>query len=87
MPPFQRPEYHNSTKGIAMTMHDLSKWDELYERLEIGSSTYEFKDWSPIESKHMAFKISLLRKHRETTISMDCLAYGDNKSVVGLIKI
>lgn len=89
MPPFQRPEYHDSIKEIAATVQELGSSHQnglsFLRDLKLVLAQISTKDWSPIDSKRVAFKISLLRKHWETAISMSCLAADDNESVAGLI--
>lgn len=89
MPPFQRPEYHDSIKEIVATVQELGLSHQnglsFMRDLKLGLPQISTKDWSTIDSKRVAFKISLLRKHLEAAISMSCLATDDNESVVGLI--
>ena len=78
MPPFQRSEYHDSIKDIATTVREK---DASYQNgmifmrnLKLVLAQISAKDWIPIDSKRVACKIFLLRKHWETAISSGCLA-------------
>ena len=78
MPPFQRSEYHDGIKDIAATVREK---DASYQNglifmrdLKLVLAQISAKDWTPIDSKRVACKIFLLRKHWETAISSGCLA-------------
>ena len=81
MPPFQRVEYHDSIKEIASTVRGLvpsyNNGLSFLRDLKLVLAQISAKDWSPIDSKRVAFKICLLRKHWETAISSGCLVAAD----------
>lgn len=86
MPPFQRLEYHDSIKEIASTVRELvpSHHNGLsFTRdLKLVLAQISAKDWSPIDSKRVAFKLCLLRKHWESAISSGCLVSDESSATL-----
>ncbi|KAG0585018.1 hypothetical protein KC19_3G251200, partial [Ceratodon purpureus] len=86
MPPFHRPEYHESINDIAMTVEELpcchQNGRSFNRDLKLVLSQMSTKDWSPIDSKRVAYKLLLLNKHLGTAIASGCLAAGEGDTVL-----
>jgi hypothetical protein len=78
MPPFHRSEFQESINQIAETVQGLHSHNQngrsFNRDLKLVIAQISAKDWSPIDSKRVAFKITLLRKHLISVISSGCLA-------------
>jgi len=78
MPPFHRSEFQESINQIAETVQGLHSHNQngrsFNRDLKLVIAQISAKDWSPIDSKRVAFKITLLRRHLISVISSGCLA-------------
>ncbi len=78
MPAFQHPEFQESINGIAETIQELQVHHHIgrcFNRdLKLVIAQITAKDWSPLDSKRVASKVILLRKHLGSAISSGCLA-------------
>jgi hypothetical protein len=78
MPAFQHPEFQESINQIAETIQALPAHHQIgqcFNRdLIVVIAQISAKDWSPLDSKHVASKVILLRKHLGSAISSGCLA-------------
>jgi hypothetical protein len=78
MPPFDRSEFQESINQIAETVRGLHSHNQngrsFNRDLKLVIAQISAKDWSPIDLKRVAFKITLLRKHLISVISSGCLA-------------
>ncbi|CAM6093207.1 unnamed protein product [Calypogeia fissa] len=74
MPSFNRPEFHESIADIAGTIEELEasylSGRSFLLDLKLIIAQITTKDWSPIDSKRVALRINLLRKHLRSAISV-----------------
>ncbi|KAL3699205.1 hypothetical protein R1sor_017227 [Riccia sorocarpa] len=77
MPFFNRPEFHESIKDIAAVLEEItssySSGKSFLRDVKLILSQITTKDWSSIDSKRVALRISLLQEHLKSAVNMGCI--------------
>ncbi|MCO5576995.1 hypothetical protein L7F22_030816 [Adiantum nelumboides] len=72
LPPFQRPEFQESISGIGFAVQEITATHKsgrcFMEDFKLVLSQISVRDWSSVDSKRVAMRLTVLRNHLESAI-------------------
>jgi uncharacterized protein YegL len=89
MPPYNRPDYHDSLREIASTLEEMNSCyhngTAFLNDVKLVIAQIAAKDWTSVDGKRVALRVDILRRNLKSAIDRGCLsATGEIQMLVNL---